>query len=101
MFKRYVEYLRDNPEGYWFKAKIFGWGWTPVRWQGWVTLAIFLGLIFLNAFRLDMFSNPDEETPISFIVQTIGLIFILLVICYRTGEKPHWQWGLPKKETEK
>jgi hypothetical protein len=34
MFKKYIEYLKDNPQGYWFKRKVWGWGWTPVTWQG-------------------------------------------------------------------
>ena len=30
---------------YWFKRRRFGWGWTPVTWQGWLTVAFFIGLI--------------------------------------------------------
>lgn len=33
MFKNYLDYIRDNPHGYWFKRKLYGWGWTPVTWQ--------------------------------------------------------------------
>ena len=33
MFKNYLDYIRDNPKGYWFKRKPFGYGWTPVKWQ--------------------------------------------------------------------
>jgi hypothetical protein len=30
---------------YWFPAKRYGWGWGfPVTWQGWLALAVFLGL---------------------------------------------------------
>ena len=29
-------------KGYWFPAKRYGWGWgLPVRWQGWVVMAVF------------------------------------------------------------
>ncbi len=27
MIKKYLNYIKDNPEHYWFKAKIYGWGW--------------------------------------------------------------------------
>jgi hypothetical protein len=97
-FKDYVEYLKDNPKGYWFKARIFGWGWTPARWQGWVTSAIFLVLLALNAFRLNVGVYPKNEQPLEFIIETIILVAILFIVCYKTGEKPRWQWGIPKKE---
>jgi hypothetical protein len=32
LFKEYTDYLKDNPQGYWFKRKLYGWGWTPARW---------------------------------------------------------------------
>lgn len=25
MFQKYRDYINDNPKGYWFKAKPFGW----------------------------------------------------------------------------
>ena len=29
MIKEYIAYLKDNPQGYWFKARLYGWGWAP------------------------------------------------------------------------
>jgi len=37
-FNDYIEYVRDNPRRYWFKRKLFGWGWTPVTRQGWAVV---------------------------------------------------------------
>ena len=31
MIKEYIAYLKDNPQGYWFKARLYGWGWVPVN----------------------------------------------------------------------
>lgn len=94
MLKEYLDYLKDNPNKYWFKRKIYGWGWTPATWQGWLTLLLFLGAIIINTLGIDKTTPEGLKT---FIVETIALILILLFICYRTGEKPKWQWGLPKK----
>ena len=47
-------------KGPWFRAKRFGWGWTPITWEGWLVtllgvvafLAIDLGVMHLaGAFR--------------------------------------------------
>jgi len=86
MLKKYIAYLKDNPKGYWFKRKLYGWGWTPARWQGWVVLLVFSALAILNSLFIDS----------TFIFRTIILVLILSFICWKTGEKPRWQWGFPK-----
>lgn len=98
--EEYKKYVKDNPEGYWFKAKLFGWGWTPVKWQGWATLLIFLILIIINAFRIDSVGDSPAEVK-SFVAETIILVFVLILICWKKGEKPRWQWGIPDKYKSK
>ncbi|MFA6415050.1 MAG: hypothetical protein WC217_03075 [Candidatus Paceibacterota bacterium] len=98
MIKEYIAYLRDNPEGHWFKAKVYGWGWTPATWQGWLILAVFVALIVLNFFRLDANSHSASDTVRPFIIQTALLALLLIGICYATGERPRWQWGLPENK---
>lgn len=98
MFKEYITYIKDNPKGYWFRRKPFGWGWTPARWQGWVVLLIFIVLITLNAVRIDSSSHSVSDTLINFIPETAVLVLILIAICWAKGEPPRWQWGFPKKD---
>lgn len=97
MFKEYIAYIRDNPEGKWFKPKLYGWGWTPVRWQGWVTLLVFIGLLVLNAFSLDTYNQPTDAELTRFFGVTALLVIILLYICYRKGGPTKWMWGVPDK----
>lgn len=62
MLQKYLSYLHDNPKGYWFKAKPFGWGWTPVTWQGWLVILVYIALILaLVSVREDSIpGNPDS-----------------------------------------
>lgn len=62
MFKKYRDYINDNPKGYWFKSKPFGWGWTPVTWQGWLIMVLYIALIvFLISLREESIpGNPDS-----------------------------------------
>lgn len=76
----------------WFKAKKYGYGWTPATWEGWVVLAIFLGLVFLNIWMVDPASS-DREVLVQTIPVTIVLIVILIFVCVKKGEKPRWRWG--------
>jgi hypothetical protein len=101
MFKEYSEYLKDNPKGYWFKRKLFGWGWVPATWQGWVVILIFLGLIFWIA--IDFSHTVGDDAPsarqlIWFFIQIVSVTLLLIGICWKKGESPKWQWGIPKNK---
>jgi len=95
MIKEYIAYLKDNPQGYWFKAKLYGWGWDPAIWQGWLVLLVYVALVSLFALTIDE-NSPAREVVFTFILPVTLLTIALLRICYKTGEKPRWQWGPPK-----
>lgn len=97
MFQEYIQYLKDNPEGYWFKRKLYGWGWTPARKQGWAVTAVFiatvLGLLIGAETRMVQFFNDSE---LLLIVALATVLFMGIV--WKTGEPPRWQWGNKKKK---
>jgi hypothetical protein len=97
MLKQYIEYLKDNPEGYWFKARAFGWGWAPVSWQGWLVVIIYIGIIVVpGVFLADSVETGEEYLglfPLIILISTT----VLFWICYKKGERPRWSWGIPKK----
>lgn len=95
IIKRHIEYLKNNPEGYWFKRKLYGWGWTPATWQGWLTLALFIGIFVW--FFVPMLSNPNPSPNdiLLFVLKTVAWVATLIGVCYVKGEPPAWQWGLP------
>ena len=98
MYKEYLAYLKDNPNGYWFRRKLYGWGWTPATWQAWVILALYLGVIVFTLRRVDAGTYSENDIPVDLIVPIAFATFILLLICLIKGEKPKWQWGIPKKD---
>ena len=101
MIKEYIKYLKDNPQGYWFKAKLYGWGWVPVKWQGWcVILAYVLLLLTLIISReKDIPGNPDSGSNfLTFALPIIILTILLVIVAYKKGEKPRWQWGPPNEK---
>ena len=94
VFKNYIEYLKDNPKGYWFKRKLYGWGWVPVKWQGWAVIAIFVCFILSGALSLGKIPTDSEITW--YAIKIIFSLILLFFICYKKGEKPKWQWGHKK-----
>lgn len=79
-------------EKLWFKRKTYGWGWTPVTWQGWSLTLLYVVLLLAFALTLDN-SSPVREVVFMFILPTTFLTITLIRICYWKGEKPKWQWG--------
>ena len=91
IFKKYSNYLKDNPQGYWFKRKPFGWGWTPAKWQGWFSVLVYL--VFILALVLskekNIPGNPDSGSNfLTFALPVIVLTVLLVIVAYKKGEKP-------------
>lgn len=96
-FKDLIAYHKDNPQGYWFKRKLYGWGWTPVTWQGWLVTFGFIATILLFATALDETATA-RDAAFTFFLPILLLTVAFIRIAYKKGEPPKWQWGIPKKE---
>lgn len=99
MIEEYITYLQDNPKGYWFKRKLYGWGWTPARWQGWLVIIIYVVLVAFFSLTIDK-NSPPQEVFFTFVLPLILLTSTLLRICYKKGESPKWQWGHSKEKSK-
>jgi hypothetical protein len=97
-WKKYARYVEDNPEGYWFKRKIYGWGWAPVTWQGWLVTLGFVALLAAELIRIDSNSHSVSDTLYGFTPEVILFAAIFTAILYAKGEPPKWQWGFPEDE---
>lgn len=101
MFRKYVNYLRDNPEHYWFKRRVWGWGWTPATWPGWFLtlgyIVLMVGIVFLP---LDEDSNLLVRIGLTVLLMIL-LTGIFIWILYKKGEKPKWQWGFDEEDQQK
>jgi hypothetical protein len=74
---------------YWFRAKRYGWGWgLPVTWQGWLVLAVFVGLLIGGSVVL----SPGRQPGLYF-AYVVALSAVLVAVCWLTGEPPRWRWG--------
>lgn len=73
----------------WFKAKDYGWGWTPSTWQGWV--AVVAEIIVLAA--ADYLRQRGKISSVIFFLICFVSAFVLILVSYKKGEKPSWRWG--------
>ncbi|MFT5037168.1 MAG: hypothetical protein ACI9VM_000745 [Candidatus Azotimanducaceae bacterium] len=92
IWSKYVAYLKDNPEGYWFKRKLYGYGWTPATKEGWITILVFVLALTFIVHRVG--PAPSDEAVLREVIgPTFILILLLLVISWKKGESPKWMWG--------
>ncbi len=102
--RKYSEYLKVNPEGYWFKRKLYGWGWVPARREGWAVLVIFIGYLFWQSTAIGSNTVSSEQINQNvelFLAKIFLAAVILIVVCFWKGEKPGWQWGFSKDNDAK
>lgn len=101
MINRYIEYIKDNPNKLWFKARWYGWGWVPASWKGWAAIIVFIAILVSNAFYFEsknVNQNPSTYDLGLFFGVTIVSVSLLFLICFMKGEKPSWNWGDPRKK---
>jgi catechol 2,3-dioxygenase-like lactoylglutathione lyase family enzyme len=80
----------------WFRRKTYGWGWTPITWQGCLVTALFVAIplaIKLITKKLDLTAQDQHF----YVWATVPMVFVgLILVCLRYGERPRWQWGIKK-----
>jgi len=74
----------------WFRAKTYGYGWYPSTWQGWIVILVWAIIFTLSLILWD--HEWLKNTAVVIVATTI-----LIYICYKKGEKAHWNWGKVKK----
>jgi hypothetical protein len=61
----------------WFGPKRFGWGWTPITWEGWLSVLVWIGLFYLAI----------QYYGANWLLM-ITLIAVLIIFSYMTGGNP-------------
>ncbi|MEK7650001.1 MAG: hypothetical protein AAB367_03550 [Patescibacteria group bacterium] len=91
MFKKFVAYYKNNPGGYWFKRNPFGWGWIPVKWQGWIVTLSSVALISGG-----IYIGETDDAPGAALLGIVLAALLTFGFGHKKGEKVCWQWGFPK-----
>src|SRR3546814_17103673 len=85
MWRRLAKWYHVR-EGYWFAPKLFGYGATPVTWQGWL-LSFGLMLLLIAAIRF----IPSD--PTRFTVAAALVLAFCVIDARKTDGGCRWRWG--------
>lgn len=80
-------------KNWWFKRKRYGYGWVPVTWQGWLTVAIFVAVISVPAAFIEYQKTESVLWMSLYLIFVLVVSLALVIISYRKGPKPKWRWG--------
>lgn len=84
-----IDEIRDAyrvREGYWFAPKLFGFGATPVTWQGWAISALFAAALVADLRWL------PTSTARLIVALALAVGFTAIAVA-RTDGGWHWRWG--------
>jgi len=71
----------------WFAPKRYGYGATPISWQGWALTLGFAGVMILT-------SVTFARRPVQMLAILISVTAAFIVICTRTTRGCwRWRWG--------
>jgi membrane-bound ClpP family serine protease len=79
----------DVGDTYWFAPKLFGWGATPVTWQGWALIIGFVALLLLDLRLI-------ESVAAKIVIAAALTAGLAVLSCRKTDGGCHWHWGLGK-----
>ena len=73
---------------FWFKPKRYGYGATPVTWEGWALVAAFIAIAVAIA------SLPQlRESALGWIGLIAATLVLIGVSYVKTDGQWHWSWG--------
>lgn len=93
------DYTGSMQPPYWFKRRRYGWGFTPVTWQGWLSLLVMILIAIGTSFILPYKQqNPSANDLTVFFIIIIIDIIGFFILALKTSPAPKWRWG--KKSTD-
>ena len=86
---------------YWFKPKRYGYGATPVTWQGWAVTLATLIIVLTTSLLMPILARNDIRPVAAFILIDIAAIVSLVIVSRRKTEGEwRWRWGGRNRDSE-
>jgi TRAP-type uncharacterized transport system fused permease subunit len=77
---------------YWFRPKRYGYGATPVTWQGWVVTLIAAAVI-ANAFAAPILTGGSPWAFADLVFGVVAVVALVIITRRKTEGGWRWRWG--------
>jgi hypothetical protein len=80
---------------YWFRPKRYGYGATPITWEGWAVVLVFAALIAASVIVMNRFAGAANASVwlIWAVVVAAGVLWLVQFSRRRTDGEWRWRWG--------
>ena len=78
---------------HWFRPKQYGYGATPVTWQGWVITIAAVIVLVAATYSLTSFSAISLWFWAALLVDAVVVATLLVVSRQKTDGEWRWRWG--------
>jgi hypothetical protein len=80
---------------YWFRPKQYGYGATPITWEGWVLVLGFAALMAVSVVVMNRFAGVAN--PAGWLIWAVvvagGVLWLVQFSRRRTDGEWRWRWG--------
>jgi O-antigen/teichoic acid export membrane protein len=78
---------------YWFRPKRYGYGATPISWEGWAVMAVGVVVIAASTLMLVRHTALDQWFWVAIVVDVVTIVALLAVSRRKTDGEWRWRWG--------
>jgi hypothetical protein len=89
--------LHQKQKDTWFIRKPNSWGWYPISWKGWATVAFYVLGVLLSALKIFRGTTGGWNGVKEFLLAVGALTFFLLYTAYTHSETSSWRWSKGQK----
>jgi hypothetical protein len=78
---------------YWFKPREYGYGATPVTWQGWAVTIGTMIVVVMSSLVVPARASGVASALSAFVIDALAIAALIIVSRRKTDGEWRWHWG--------
>jgi hypothetical protein len=78
---------------YWFKPREYGYGVTPVTWEGWALTIGTMVVVVMTSMLAPVFAQGRSWGVTAFVIDGLAIVAFVLISRGKTKGEWRWRWG--------
>ena len=78
---------------YWFKPREYGYGATPITWQGWAVTVATMVVVVLSSLVVPALATGAAWALSALVIDALAIAALIIVSRRKTDGEWRWRWG--------